>query len=103
MTNDNIQAQDVARLNELVAELSALTERLTAGRLPDDVADADITDLIAAGARLFSARTDIEGKQELAFPPHGLNATQSVVLVTALMEAADINLFDLAIWYRRVA
>ncbi len=44
-------------------------------------------------------------RKELALlfgAPLAWAALSLVVLVTALLEAADINLFDMAIWYRRV-
>ncbi|MDA3625615.1 hypothetical protein [Saccharopolyspora oryzae] len=88
-------------LTSLVARLGELTRDVTEHDRAAEVADEDIADLLYAAARLFSAKTDRVGK--IAWPVHedALTATETVVLVTALLDAADVNLFDMAIWYRR--
>jgi hypothetical protein len=65
-------------------------------------ADAkDVATVLAAAARLYSARVERDGA---AFPPverDALTATETVTLVSGLLRAADLNVFDLAMWFRR--
>lgn len=90
-----------SELKSLVSRLGELTSEITAGDRAAAVADEEIADLLYAAARLFSAKTDRVGKISWPIREDALTATETVVLVTALLDAADVNLFDMAIWYRR--
>ena len=58
-------------------------------------------DAFAALARLSAARAE----QEPALPVarDALTATETVTVVSGLLRAADLNVFDLAMWFRRSA
>jgi hypothetical protein len=91
-------------LDELAQARTQLTEaadRVIADGLAGGVADEDIAETLYAAARLFAARTDKNGKTAWPVTKDALTATETVVLVTALLDAADVNIFDMAIWYRR--
>ncbi|GAA1141886.1 MULTISPECIES: hypothetical protein [Microbacterium] len=103
MTTDTTTAVSsvAAELDGLVARLGELTARIAQEERGAEVSDEHIADVLYAAARLFSAKTDRVGKISWPIREDALNATETVVLVTALLDAADVNLFDMAIWYRR--
>jgi nitrite reductase/ring-hydroxylating ferredoxin subunit len=91
--DQNMTAPDadaIARLKK--AEAVILAEGSASDVPPELIAEA-----LYVAARLFSARTDKLGKTKWHVGEDALNATDTVVLVTALLEAADVNLFDMAI------
>ncbi|GAA1033896.1 MULTISPECIES: hypothetical protein [Amycolatopsis] len=90
-----------AELTSLVSRLGELTSQVVSEDQAAAVPDEEIADLLYAAARLFSAKTDRVGKIAWPIREDALTATETVVLVTALLDAADVNLFDMAIWYRR--
>lgn len=93
-----------AGLDELARARLRLTEaaaRVIADGQAGDVADEDIAEALYAAARLFAAKSDKNGKTAWPVTADALTATETVVLVTALLDAADVNIFDMAIWYRR--
>ncbi|MET9267936.1 hypothetical protein [Amycolatopsis sp. NPDC004079] len=90
-----------SELTSLVSRLGELTTGIVSEDRAAAVADEEIADLLYAAARLFSAKTDRVGKIAWPIREDALTATETVVLVTALLDAADVNLFDMAIWYRR--
>lgn len=90
-----------SELTSLVSRLGELTTGIVSEDQAAAVADEEIADLLYAAARLFSAKTDRVGKIAWPIREDALTATETVVLVTALLDAADVNLFDMAIWYRR--
>lgn len=92
---DTELAELVARLKTLSTEIAA--DREAVKNLDDDL----ISQLLYASARLYSAKNDQVENLEWPITEDALNATETVVLVNALLDAADINLFDMAIWYRR--
>lgn len=93
---------DTADLVELVARLTATTEGILEGGHAVDVPDEAIAETLYAAARLFAAKKDKIGDLEWPIAADALTATETVVLVAALLDAADVNIFDMAIWYRRV-
>jgi len=101
MTETNTTTAELAELEGLVARLGELTHHVTEQGLGAEVPDEQIADILYAAARLFSAKRDRVGKIAWPIREDALNATETVVLVTALLDAADVNLFDMAIWYRR--
>lgn len=104
MNSDNVAstpARAIGELESLVKRLGELTAQVTEERLGADISDDQIADVLYSAARLFSAKSDRVGKIAWPIQSDALNATETVVLVTALLDAADINLFDMAIWYRR--
>ncbi|MFC4137567.1 MULTISPECIES: hypothetical protein [unclassified Microbacterium] len=92
---------ELAELDAVITRLGELTRHVTAEELGASITDEQIADVLYAAARLFSAKTDRVGKISWPIREDALNATETVVLVTALLDAADVNLFDMAIWYRR--
>lgn len=94
-------APETAELSTVIARLGELVQHVAAEERGAEVSDEQIADVLYAAARLFSAKTDRVGKIAWPIREDALNATETVVLVTALLDAADVNLFDMAIWYRR--
>ena len=96
-----------AALDQLTQARTRLTEaanRVIADGLASAVAEEDIAETLYAAARLFAAKTaktDKNGKMAWPVAAEALTATETVVLVTALLDAANVNIFDMAIWYRR--
>ncbi|MBN9158775.1 MULTISPECIES: hypothetical protein [unclassified Microbacterium] len=102
MTENTITtAPEIAELSAVVTRLGELVQHVGEAELGAEVSDEQIADVLYAAARLFSAKTDRVGKIAWPIREDALNATETVVLVTALLDAADVNLFDMAIWYRR--
>lgn len=101
MSENTTTSPAVEELATVVARLGELTAQITEAELGAQVEDEQIADVLYAAARLFSAKTDRVGKMAWPVRADALNATETVVLVTALLDAADVNLFDMAIWYRR--
>jgi hypothetical protein len=68
---------------------------------PDAIPDESLQQVLSAAVRLYAAKSE-DRAQEL--PPFGdkpVNATEAVTAICAIMRAADLNFFDLQMWYRR--
>jgi hypothetical protein len=79
---------------------SQVDDALEAGK-PEAVPDESLQRVLTAAVRLYAAKSE-DRAQEL--PPFGdkpVNATEAVTAICAIMRAADINFFDLQMWYRR--
>lgn len=92
-----------AGFSATVAALAAMAEQALADNAVSEISEADLAVALTALGRLYSAKVE---KADKAFPPvtqDALNATETVVLVSELLRAADLNVFDLAMWFRRAS
>jgi hypothetical protein len=84
-----------------VAAFCAAVEEAINGGKPDLVPDGTLQRVFSAAVKLYAAKWE-DRQQEL--PPFGdrpVNATEAVTAICAIMRAADLNFFDLQMWYRR--
>jgi hypothetical protein len=67
---------------------------------PDAIPDALLQDVFAAAVKLYAAKSDRRGGLK-PFGDGAVTATEAVVAACALIRAADLNLFDVAMWFNR--
>jgi hypothetical protein len=92
----------VAALNRDAEAALTAVEHLAADDAIDGVPDETAQRLLLAGVRLFARKVDREHRSIPPVPPSAaLSATEVAVAVTELMRAADLNMFDLAMWSGR--
>ena len=95
-------AGTIASLNRDAEAALAAVEDLAAKDATGDVPDETAQRLLLAGVRLFACKVDREHRAITPVPRSAsLNATEVAVTVTELMRAADLNMFDLAMWSGR--
>src|SRR4051794_2011400 len=75
------------------------TRALTDGT--SQIPSSDLERVLTAAIKLYAAKAEAEEQ----FPPpvtaEKVTPTEIVLVVSELLRAADISLFDLAMWYRR--
>lgn len=95
-------SQDViAQYQEAVANLEIAAKAVVAEGKVMSVPLESISAPLYASAQLFTAVTDIDIHTNWVVTEDELTATQTAVLVNALLKAVDLNYFDLAMWCRR--
>jgi hypothetical protein len=75
-------------------------EALTSGK-PDAVPDERLQRVFSAAVRLYAAKSEDRARELAPFGDRPVNATEAVTAICAIMRAADLNFFDLQMWYRR--
>jgi uncharacterized Ntn-hydrolase superfamily protein len=82
---------------------AAAAERALAGGEASQLAGGDIERAMSAAVKVYAARTEaLTG--ETPAPPvsvERVTPTEVVVVVSEMLRAVDVSLFDLAMWYRR--
>ena len=68
---------------------------------PDSIPDRTLQRNLTAAVRLYAAKVERRGHDVAPFPPGTVTATETVVTACALIRAADLNMFDVAIWFHR--
>jgi hypothetical protein len=67
----------------------------------DAVADESLQHVLSAAVRLYAAKSEDRARELPPFGDRPVNATEAVTAICAIMRAADLNFFDLQMWYRR--
>ena len=79
---------------------AAVDQALNAGK-PETVADESLQRVLSAAVRLYAAKAEDRPRELPPFGDKPVNATEAVTAICAIMRAADLNFFDLQMWYRR--
>jgi hypothetical protein len=79
---------------------AAADDALARGR-PQDVPDESLQRVLSAAVRLYAAKSEDRAQELAPFGERPVNATEAVTAICAIMRAADLNFFDLQMWYRR--
>jgi hypothetical protein len=65
---------------------------------PDRVPDAALRDLIAGAVRLYAAKAEAGMRTPLPPGGGGVSITETMVTVTDLLHAQNVQLFELSMW-----
>jgi hypothetical protein len=79
---------------------SQVEDALASGK-PDAVPDESLQRVLSAAVRLYAAKSEERAQALAPFGDRPVNATEAVTAICAIMRAADLNFFDLQMWYRR--
>jgi hypothetical protein len=66
----------------------------------DAVSDNDLRAVLTAAVKLYAAKVERRGEIN-PFSDGAVTATETVVAACAMIRAADLNLFDVAMWFHR--
>jgi len=90
-----------ADIADPVAAFCAQAEDALKRGKPDQVADETLQRVLSAAVRLYAAKWEDRAAELAPFGDRPVNATEAVTAICAIMRAADLNFFDLQMWYRR--
>ncbi len=68
---------------------------------PDAISDKMLQRVLAAATKVYAAKVERRGHDVSPFPQNTVTATESVVTACGMIRAADLNMFDVAIWFHR--
>jgi hypothetical protein len=81
---------------------AAAGDAIASGNL-DAVSDESLRRVLTAAVKLYAAKMDGLVEEIPPFEQNSVNATETVVASCAMIRAAGLNLFDVAMWFRRQA
>jgi hypothetical protein len=79
---------------------AAVERALTRGE-PQAISDAALRRVLTAAVRVYAAKAEDAGREIAPFLDNAVTATETVTAACAMIRAADLNLFDVAMWFRR--
>ena len=68
---------------------------------PDAISDKRLQQVLTAAVKVYAAKVERRGHDVAPFAEGTVTATESVVTACGLIRAADLNMFDVAIWFHR--
>jgi hypothetical protein len=68
---------------------------------PDAISDKTLQQVLTAAVKIYAAKVERRGHDVVPFPQHAVTATETVVAACGMIRAADLNMFDVAIWFHR--
>jgi hypothetical protein len=68
---------------------------------PDAIPDELLRKTLAAAVKVYAAKAERRGGALAPFAEGEVTATESVVAACAFIRAADLNMFDVAMWFHR--
>jgi len=68
---------------------------------PDAISDKALQDVLTAAVKVYAAKVERRGHDVAPFANGTVTATETVVTACGLIRAADLNMFDVAIWFHR--
>ena len=83
------------------AGFCAAVERALKRGEPQAISDAALRRVLTAAVRVYAAKAEDVGREIAPFLDNAVTATETVTAACAMIRAADLNLFDVAMWFRR--
>jgi len=68
---------------------------------PDAISDRALQQVLAAAVRVYAAKVERRGHEVAPYAQGTVTATETVVAACGMIRAADLNMFDVAIWFHR--
>jgi len=68
---------------------------------PDAISDKALQQVLTAAVKVYAAKVERRGHDVAPFTHGTVTATETVVTACGLIRAADLNMFDVAIWFHR--
>jgi hypothetical protein len=84
-----------------VAEFCARARDALKRGAPDTITDKTLQQVLTAAVKIYAAKVERRGHDVAPFTPGTVTATETVVTACGMIRAADLNMFDVAIWFHR--
>jgi hypothetical protein len=68
---------------------------------PDAISDKSLQQVLTAAVKVYAAKVEKRGHDVVPYERGSVTATETVVTACGMIRAADLNMFDVAIWFHR--
>jgi len=91
----------MARSRAPDAAFATLANAALARGEPDTIPDQTLHAVLAAAVRVYAAKVERRGNVE-PFAEGAVTATDAIIAACGMIRAADLNPFDVAMWFHRM-
>jgi hypothetical protein len=100
-TRGGKRGRSVARNGTKPADFCAAARDALKRGEPDAISDKTLQQVLSAAVKVYAAKVERRGHDVVPFPQATVTATETVVTACGMIRAADLNMFDVAIWFHR--
>jgi hypothetical protein len=101
VAHEHLPAASPRDVAELAAVFAEAAERALAQGETAAIPSAELERVITAAIKLYAAKAEAEQALPAPVAAERVTPTEIVMVVTEMLRAVNLNLFDLAMWYRR--
>jgi hypothetical protein len=99
MSSPTINDNPASRLEEAVEVAFAAAEQALTEGVIEQISDEAVQRLLTAGTKLFARKSEQERRSFLPFiAQNAISATEAVTVLSGILRAANLSLFDLSMW-----
>jgi hypothetical protein len=91
----------IAKQASSAADFVAAVEQAILADDPSSVSDEELRRVLSAATKIYAAKSEAAGRCPSPIDATQVTPTEVVTLVSEMLRAADLNVFDLAMWFRR--
>src|ERR1700747_418725 len=84
-----------------VADFCTLAREALKRGTPDAITDKALQQVLTAAVKIYAAKVERRGHDVAPFMPGSVTATEALVTACGMIRAADLTMFDVAIWFHR--
>jgi methyltransferase-like protein len=97
-----MSSSDAEEFEKLAKRALEIAERALESENTAEISDEAVQNLLTAGARLFTRKTEMEDRVFLPFvSTQACTATDVCQTTSEMLRAVNLNTFDLTMWYSR--
>ena len=89
-------------MNAKAEAFSLMAERALMSGHDDELSDLDLEHVMTTAIKVYAARAERNNSCPPPFTAEQVTPTEVVVVVSEMIRAAGLNLFDLSMWFNRV-
>jgi hypothetical protein len=94
-------AQKAARTTAQKADFCTVARDALKRGEPDAISDQALQRVLTAAVKVYAAKVERRGHDVAPFTHGAVTATETVVAACGLIRAAELNMFDVAMWFHR--
>jgi hypothetical protein len=94
-------SRNPARSGAQAADFCAVARDALKRGEPDAISDKTLQQVLTAAVKVYAAKVERRGHDVAPFAQGTVTATETVVTACGLIRAADLNIFDVAMWFHR--
>ena len=85
----------------LVEAFTSIAERALSSGDFSGITSSELEQIITAAVKLYAAKAEVEETLAAPISAERTTPTEVAVIVSEMLRAVNLNVFDLAMWYRR--
>jgi hypothetical protein len=94
-------ASPLMDFSSIAAAFADVADHVLSSGAASGISSSDVERVLTAAIKLYAVKAETEAPPPPPVSADKITPTEVVVVVSEMLRAVDLNLFDLSMWYRR--